>query len=82
MLWMLWGFPFLFLVLGAGMITGGFRMTRVLHGRGSVEVEARCIYVEKKDEVITGVGNRHIILSDWSDSSGDFCSDLLVITDR
>lgn len=50
MLWMLWGLPFLFMVLGAGMITG--------------------------------VGNRHIILSDWSDSSGDFCSDLLVMEDR
>lgn len=56
---MIWGFPILFLVLGAGLIIGGFYMTRVLHGHGSVEVEARCIYVEKKDEVVTGVGNRH-----------------------
>lgn len=59
MLWMIWGLPVLFFVLGVGMIVGAVHMIRVLHGHGAVEVEARCIYVETKDEMVKGVGNQH-----------------------
>lgn len=56
----MWGLPVLFFILGMGLCLGGIRMILVLYGRNSIEVEAKCIRVDVRDEVIHRVGNQHV----------------------